>query len=46
VPSDSILYLRMILQGFFRMPPLASDVVDASGTEVVRAWIASIPSCL
>ena len=45
VPSHSILYLRMNTLGYFRMPPLGTDVVHAEGTALIADWIASIESC-
>ncbi len=37
--DSSIVYLRMRDLGEFRMPPLASSVVDEEGSELVRQWI-------
>ena len=44
-PDDSILVLRMALQGFFRMPPLGTDVVHAEGVALVRSWIQAMEGC-
>ncbi|MBD3289613.1 T9SS type A sorting domain-containing protein [candidate division KSB1 bacterium] len=41
-PEKSILYLRMIDLGKFRMPPLASSVVDTQGTKIIRDWIRNL----
>lgn len=43
--QDSTLYLRMTLQGLFRMPPLASEVVDAHGAALVGDWIDGLADC-
>jgi uncharacterized repeat protein (TIGR03806 family) len=37
--DSSIIYLRMRDLGEYRMPPLASSVVDAEGAEIIRRWI-------
>lgn len=42
-PDSSIVYLRMLNLAQFRMPPLASSLVDKAGSEVLRQWIASMP---
>ena len=39
VPDSSVLYLRLLDLGRFRMPPLASARVDQEAAGVVRAWI-------
>jgi hypothetical protein len=41
-PDSSVLYLRMIHTGEFRMPPLATSVIDEHGAEVIRNWIDSL----
>ena len=41
-PQRSTLYLRMLTSGTFRMPPLASSVVDEQGAELIAAWIANL----
>ena len=38
-PDSSIIYLRMINLDQFRMPPIASSVVDLIGTDLIRSWI-------
>jgi uncharacterized repeat protein (TIGR03806 family) len=44
-PGQSVLSLRMhTLEERFRMPQLASAVVDVEGARVVDAWIASLPA--
>lgn len=48
VPGNSALSLvslRMHAVSSARMPPLASSLVDASGTELIDAWINSLSSC-
>ncbi len=42
-PDSSIVYLRMLNRAQFRMPPLATSLVDKAGSEVIRQWIASMP---
>ncbi|NUO83623.1 PQQ-dependent sugar dehydrogenase [candidate division KSB1 bacterium] len=42
-PDSSMVYLRMLNLAQFRMPPLATSLVDKKGTEVIREWIASLP---
>jgi hypothetical protein len=44
-PTASVASLRMHATDAYRMPPLASHVVDPMGTAVVDAWIASLTSC-
>lgn len=45
-PGKSTLLLRMeTLDGSVRMPPLASNVVDAEGAALISAWIASMSGC-
>ena len=43
-PSQSIVSLRMNSTGPERMPPLASSIVDADGTQVIDDWIISLGS--
>jgi mono/diheme cytochrome c family protein len=43
--EDSVLWMRMALHGYFRMPPLASEVIDAQGVALVGAWIDSLTDC-
>ena len=38
-PDSSVLYLRMLDLGMFRMPQLATSRVDEQGSEVIRGWI-------
>ena len=43
-PDESAVIYRMKQRGnIAQMPPLASDVADADGLEVVREWIESLP---
>jgi hypothetical protein len=42
-PSTSQLWMRMNLRNLEQMPPLATELVDPTGSEAVRAWIASLP---
>jgi uncharacterized repeat protein (TIGR03806 family) len=44
-PEQSILSLRIHATNVDRMPPLASSVVDATGTQVIDDWIRSLASC-
>ncbi|WP_239989545.1 PQQ-dependent sugar dehydrogenase [Corallococcus macrosporus] len=44
-PSRSVLSRRMHGQPPARMPPLAVSVKDTQGTELVDAWISSLPAC-
>ena len=41
-PQLSTLYLRMLTLGTFRMPPLASSVIDQRGADLIAAWIADL----
>lgn len=45
-PENSVLYLRMINTEIFRMPPIATSVVDKLATELMYAWISSIPTSI
>lgn len=42
-PDSSVVYLRVRNLAQFRMPPLASSLVDKAGSELLRQWIASMP---
>ncbi len=42
-PAASHVYDRMIKRDFWAMPPVGSEVVDPTGTALVKAWIASLP---
>ena len=44
-PGRSILPLRMRASGANRMPPLSSSVVDATGVQVIEAWITGLSGC-
>ncbi|MXX41079.1 MAG: T9SS type A sorting domain-containing protein, partial [Gemmatimonadetes bacterium] len=41
-PQLSTLYLRMLTMGTFRMPPLASSIIDERGSDLIAEWIASL----
>ena len=41
-PQLSTLYLRLLTLGTFRMPPLASSIIDERGAELIAEWIASM----
>lgn len=43
-PDQSTLYYRMAKSGSGRMPHLGSSVVDQRGLELIRQWIARMPS--
>jgi uncharacterized repeat protein (TIGR03806 family) len=48
VPGDtskSLISVRMHRTGDGRMPPLASSIVDNTGTAAVDAWISSVTAC-
>jgi hypothetical protein len=42
-PAASAVIQRMNASGSARMPPVASEVVDAAGVATVSAWIQSLP---
>ena len=44
-PMDSILYLRVSTPGYFRMPPLASEVLHEDATALLEVWIAELEDC-
>jgi len=41
-PQLSTLYLRLLTLGTFRMPPLASSIIDERGADLIAKWIASM----
>ena len=41
-PHLSTLYLRLLTLGTFRMPPLASSIIDERGANLIAEWIASM----
>ena len=41
-PDLSVVYLRMTDTGEFRMPPLATSVVDEYGSRLIAQWIDSL----
>jgi mono/diheme cytochrome c family protein len=45
-PQTSLLSLRMHAADGNRMPPIARNVVDAAGVELIDAWITSLTSCV
>ena len=45
MPDLSILSLRIKSSDAYRMPPLASHVVDPMGTAGIDAWITSLTGC-
>ncbi len=42
VPDSSDIFLRMTDPGEYRMPPLASFLIDQEGAEHIRSWIISL----
>ncbi len=44
-PDASVVLLRMERLDEYRMPPLASSVVDADATVLIRDWIAGVSAC-
>jgi hypothetical protein len=44
-PGLSVVSLRTKSLDAYRMPPLASHVVDPVGTALLDAWITSLTSC-
>jgi mono/diheme cytochrome c family protein len=43
-PDASALVARMEMRGSDnQMPPLATEIVDPSGVDLVRRWVASLP---
>ncbi|HPG39950.1 MAG TPA: PQQ-dependent sugar dehydrogenase [bacterium] len=44
VPTESVLYLRMLDTGENRMPQIATSIVDEQGAAVIVAWITSLHS--
>ena len=42
-PENSVMYVRMGLRGDHQMPPLATEIVDSAGVDLVRRWVASLP---
>jgi hypothetical protein len=45
MPGQSVTSLRMHALDANRMPPLATHVVDTTGTGLIDAWISSLTSC-
>lgn len=44
-PEDSLITIRMRVEGRFRMPPLGSYVPDDDGLALVSDWIESVSTC-
>ncbi len=44
-PERSLVWLRLARRDDNQMPPLASDVVDEEGSELLRQWIESLETC-
>ncbi len=44
-PAQSLISIRTKALNTFRMPPLASSVVDAQGVAVIDQWINSVSMC-
>jgi uncharacterized repeat protein (TIGR03806 family) len=44
-PAKSIVSLRMKALNQNRMPPIATSVVDDTGTDIIDAWITSLTGC-
>jgi uncharacterized repeat protein (TIGR03806 family) len=44
-PDNSVLVLRMEHPGQYRMPPLATSVVDSQAMSVIREWISGLTEC-
>lgn len=42
MPEASEMVRRMTLRGMQQMPPIATTIVDPTGTDVIRRWIASL----
>ncbi|MGZ3440992.1 MAG: PQQ-dependent sugar dehydrogenase [Polyangia bacterium] len=45
MPDASVVSLRMKSTDAYRMPPLATHVVDPAGTALIDAWITSLTNC-
>jgi hypothetical protein len=47
-PADaahSVIALRMRALAVYRMPPLASAIVDDDGVALIESWIGGLSSC-
>ena len=44
-PEKSLVLLRMKALDQYRMPPLASHVVDQASVDVLTSWIGGLSSC-
>jgi uncharacterized repeat protein (TIGR03806 family) len=45
VPEHSTIYLRLSTLSVFRMPPLATGVIDGAGASLVAEWIRGVDGC-
>ena len=43
--SNSLLYLRMLAEGSFRMPPISILQPDTEGAQLIADWINQLASC-
>ena len=44
-PDQSAVIARMSARGDMnQMPPLATEIVDATGLDAIRQWIAGLPA--
>jgi hypothetical protein len=43
--ANSVLVARMSTRDANGMPPLASNIVDASGVALIQQWINSLTTC-
>jgi len=44
-PDMSVLYKRTVHTGLYKMPPIASPLIDSDGAELLYDWIASLGEC-
>jgi uncharacterized repeat protein (TIGR03806 family) len=44
-PERSVLWHRIGLQNEYRMPPVASTVIDSAGALLIHDWIGSLNAC-
>ena len=42
-PDHSGMWVRMGLRDFYAMPPVGTKLVDDTGRETIRQWIAGLP---
>jgi hypothetical protein len=43
-PEQSEVIRRMTVRDMDQMPPLASELVDTTGVDIVSAWIDTLPA--